>query len=232
MHLAAPGMRLVSRVLQGTSRDIFSSLPERRLCTGSTEWALPASKQNVSSSCRASSLPSRPPGDRRSQEFGAGFHSPRDPPGEQRQGFEEGQRRPRSAATWAFPAFPGALSLFALIPEARSGSRHLLLSPEEAMAKSRGCLYLWVCLAAALASFLGGFMVGKCTDPFPGSLQPPRRKAVEPGAEELGCALGAGPAELLEFQPNRKLSGMHFGLLNKVCQKFKFIKCSLSSGYC
>ncbi|XP_059874098.1 N-acetylated-alpha-linked acidic dipeptidase 2 isoform X2 [Delphinus delphis] len=165
MHLAAPGMRLVSRVLQGTSRGVFSSLPERRLYPGSTEWALPASKQNVSSSCRASSLPSRPPGDRRSQEFGAGFHSPLDPPGEQRQGFEDGQRRPRSAATWAFPAFPGALSLFALIPEARSGSRHLLLSPEEAMAKSRGRLHLWVCLAAALASFLGGFMVGWLSKP-------------------------------------------------------------------
>ncbi|XP_030616382.1 N-acetylated-alpha-linked acidic dipeptidase 2 [Delphinapterus leucas] len=41
MHLAAPGMRLVSRVLQGTSRDIFSSPPERRLCPGSTEWELP-----------------------------------------------------------------------------------------------------------------------------------------------------------------------------------------------
>nr|XP_023501354.1 N-acetylated-alpha-linked acidic dipeptidase 2-like isoform X2 [Equus caballus]XP_023501355.1 N-acetylated-alpha-linked acidic dipeptidase 2-like [Equus caballus] len=28
------------------------------------------------------------------------------------------------------------------------------------MAKSRGRLYLWMCLAAALASFLAGFMVG------------------------------------------------------------------------
>ncbi|XP_028023971.2 N-acetylated-alpha-linked acidic dipeptidase 2 isoform X1 [Balaenoptera acutorostrata] len=122
-------------------------------------------RQRQPSHLRASSLPSRPPGDRRSQEFGAGFHSPLDPPGGQRQGFEEGQRRPRSAATWAFPAFPGARSLFALIPEARSGSRRLLLSPEEAMAKSRGRLHLGMCLAAALASFLGGFMVGWLSKP-------------------------------------------------------------------
>ncbi|XP_059786581.1 N-acetylated-alpha-linked acidic dipeptidase 2 isoform X3 [Balaenoptera ricei] len=122
-------------------------------------------RQRQPSHLRASSLPSRPPGDRRSQEFGAGFHSPLDPPGGQRQGFEEDQRRPRSAATWAFPAFPGARSLFALIPEARSGSRRLLLSPEEAMAKSRGRLYLGMCLAAALASFLGGFMVGWLSKP-------------------------------------------------------------------
>eukprot|EP00070_Physeter_catodon_P049951 XP_028356845.1 N-acetylated-alpha-linked acidic dipeptidase 2 isoform X2 [Physeter catodon] len=33
------------------------------------------------------------------------------------------------------------------------------------MAKSRGRLYLWMCLAAALASFLGGFMVGWLSKP-------------------------------------------------------------------
>ncbi|XP_006160400.1 N-acetylated-alpha-linked acidic dipeptidase 2 [Tupaia chinensis] len=47
-----------------------------------------------------------------------------------------------------------------LSPDAPDGSRRPKLSPEEAMAKSRGRLYLWMCLAAALASFLAGFMVG------------------------------------------------------------------------
>ncbi|XP_063498094.1 N-acetylated-alpha-linked acidic dipeptidase 2-like [Symphalangus syndactylus] len=46
-----------------------------------------------------------------------------------------------------------------LSPEAHQCSRRPKLSPQEAMAKSRGRLYLWMCLAAALASFLVGFMV-------------------------------------------------------------------------
>ncbi|XP_047282124.1 N-acetylated-alpha-linked acidic dipeptidase 2 isoform X2 [Homo sapiens] len=47
-----------------------------------------------------------------------------------------------------------------LSPEARECSRRPKLGPQEAMAESRGRLYLWMCLAAALASFLMGFMVG------------------------------------------------------------------------
>uniref|UniRef100_A0A2K5WGL2 N-acetylated-alpha-linked acidic dipeptidase 2 n=1 Tax=Macaca fascicularis TaxID=9541 RepID=A0A2K5WGL2_MACFA len=47
-----------------------------------------------------------------------------------------------------------------LSPEAREGNRRPKLSPQEAMAKSRGHLYLWMCLTAALASFLVGFMLG------------------------------------------------------------------------
>ncbi|KAF5926063.1 hypothetical protein HPG69_010085, partial [Diceros bicornis minor] len=53
-----------------------------------------------------------------------------------------------------------ARSLFFRSPEAPYGRRRPKLSPEEAMAKSRGRLYLWMCLAAAIASFLVGFMVG------------------------------------------------------------------------
>nr|XP_023501353.1 N-acetylated-alpha-linked acidic dipeptidase 2-like isoform X1 [Equus caballus] len=47
-----------------------------------------------------------------------------------------------------------------LSPEASHCSRRPKVSAQEAMAKSRGRLYLWMCLAAALASFLAGFMVG------------------------------------------------------------------------
>ena len=60
----------------------------------------------------------------------------------------------------------------------------------------------------------------------------PGEKRENLGLKSWAAALGAGPAELRQFQQNWKLSGMHFGLPNKVCQKFKFIKCSLSSGYC
>uniref|UniRef100_A0A8C4M5F2 N-acetylated-alpha-linked acidic dipeptidase 2 n=1 Tax=Equus asinus TaxID=9793 RepID=A0A8C4M5F2_EQUAS len=47
-----------------------------------------------------------------------------------------------------------------LSPEASHCSRRPKVSAQEAMAKSRGRLYLWMCLAAALASFLAGFTVG------------------------------------------------------------------------
>uniref|UniRef100_A0A3Q2HEZ4 N-acetylated alpha-linked acidic dipeptidase 2 n=1 Tax=Equus caballus TaxID=9796 RepID=A0A3Q2HEZ4_HORSE len=50
--------------------------------------------------------------------------------------------------------------MFFRSPEASHCSRRPKVSAQEAMAKSRGRLYLWMCLAAALASFLAGFMVG------------------------------------------------------------------------
>lgn len=74
-----------------------------------------------------------------------------------------------------------ALSRFICTLEAPHSSLRSKLSGEEAMARSRGRLYLWMCLAAALASFLAGFMVGKCTNPFP-----------ERGETGLGCAGLAG----------------------------------------
>ncbi|GAB5577314.1 N-acetylated-alpha-linked acidic dipeptidase 2 isoform X4 [Prionailurus iriomotensis] len=49
--------------------------------------------------------------------------------------------------------------------EARSGQPPKL-GPQGGMAKSRGRLYLWMCLAAVLASFLAGFMVGWFIKPF------------------------------------------------------------------
>ncbi|EPQ07184.1 N-acetylated-alpha-linked acidic dipeptidase 2 [Myotis brandtii] len=57
-------------------------------------------------------------------------------------------------------ASPRALSWFLCTLEAPYSSLRSELSREEAMAKSRGRLYLCMCLAAALASFLAGFMVG------------------------------------------------------------------------
>ncbi|XP_076969418.1 N-acetylated-alpha-linked acidic dipeptidase 2 isoform X2 [Tamandua tetradactyla] len=47
-----------------------------------------------------------------------------------------------------------------LSPQAREGGRCARIRPEEAMATSKGRLYLWMCLAAVLAFFLAGFMVG------------------------------------------------------------------------
>lgn len=56
---------------------------------------------------------------------------------------------------------PRALSRLIRTLEAPGRSLRSKFSREEAMAKSRGRLYLCMCLAAALASFLAGFMVGK-----------------------------------------------------------------------
>ncbi|XP_058519702.1 N-acetylated-alpha-linked acidic dipeptidase 2 [Ochotona princeps] len=53
-----------------------------------------------------------------------------------------------------------------LSPQAPDNSRRSRLRAEEAMANSRGRLYLSMCLAAALASFLAGFMVGWFIKPF------------------------------------------------------------------
>lgn len=175
----------------------------------------PANRKNAPSLWRAFSLPSRPPGDRSSQEL---FHSPLQGPGGRRLGFAEGQRWPRSAGVWKLTASLSALFLFSCCPEARYSSLRSKLSRKEAMEKSKGRLYLWMCLAAALASFLAGFLVGKCPNPF--SLSPvlslfrseiPIRLCwLHPPAE-----LSRG-GELREFQPNWKPNGMHSGLLNKV----------------
>ncbi|XP_069932768.1 N-acetylated-alpha-linked acidic dipeptidase 2 isoform X3 [Oryctolagus cuniculus] len=56
-----------------------------------------------------------------------------------------------------------------LSSQATDSSRRSRLRAEEAMANSRGRLYLWMCLAAALASFLAGFMVGWFIKPFKGT---------------------------------------------------------------
>lgn len=45
---------------------------------------------------------------------------------------------------------------------AREGIQCSQLRPEAAMAKTWGRLYLWVCAAVVLVSFLAGFLVGKC----------------------------------------------------------------------
>lgn len=82
-------------------------------------------------------------------------------------GLCRGQRGPRLAGVWALAKSLWALFLFICSPEATLRSRRSKRSREEAMAKSKGRLYLWMCLAAALASFLAGFTVGKCTDRFP-----------------------------------------------------------------
>ncbi|XP_012887551.1 PREDICTED: N-acetylated-alpha-linked acidic dipeptidase 2 isoform X2 [Dipodomys ordii] len=50
-------------------------------------------------------------------------------------------------------------------PEACNLILHSNLRAQEAMAKSRGRLYLWMCLTAALAFFLAGFTVGWFTKP-------------------------------------------------------------------
>lgn len=98
------------------------------------------------------------------------------------------------------------------------------------MAKSKGRLYLGMCLAAALASFLAGFTVGKCTSRFPGAGERPRST---PGPTVLGsCARPGGDVELSEFHPDRKPNGIPLGLPNKVCTKSRSIKCSLSSLDC
>ncbi|XP_055137341.2 N-acetylated-alpha-linked acidic dipeptidase 2-like [Symphalangus syndactylus] len=98
--------------------------------------------QRRQSYLRASFPPSRAPGDHRS------------PAGRAEAWPCESQRRSLSAHS-LLPA----RSVFLCSPEAHQCSRRPKLSPQEAMAKSRGRLYLWMCLAAALASFLVGFMV-------------------------------------------------------------------------
>lgn len=175
----------------------------------------PANRKNAPFRWRPFSLPSRPPGNRSSQEL---FHSPLQGPGGRRLGFAEGQRWPRSAGVWKLTASLSAHFLFSCYPEARYSSLRSKLSRKEAMEKSKGRLYLWMCLAAVLASFLAGFLVGKCPNPFPLStglsllltenrvrlcwLHPPAE--LSPGGEHR------------EFQPNWKPNGMHSGLPNKV----------------
>lgn len=116
-------------------------------------------------------------------------------------------------------ASPRALSWFLCTLEAPYSSLRSKLSREEAMAKSRGRLYLCMCLAAALASFLAGFMVGKCANPSP----QPRAAAARQGKRGLDCAGVLPPAELIsvrdgepaEFQPNQKPNGTQWAFLIK-----------------
>lgn len=174
-----------------------------------------ANKKNTPSRWRDFSLPSRLPGDRSSQEL---FHSPLQGPGGRRLGFAEGQRWPRSAEVWKLAASLSALFLLSCYPETRYRSLRSKLSRKEAMEKSKGRLYLWMCLAAALASFLAGFLVGKCPNPFPLCPGLPllrtenrvRQCWLHPPAE-----LSRG-GELREFQPNWKPNGMLSGTPNKV----------------
>lgn len=156
---------------RGRSAEFFRypALPRQTLLPGISRLEVACQlEQCVSLPCRAFSLPWRPPGGRRSQELlGAGFRSSVEGPGGRRQGLGQGPQWPRPAGAWMLSASPRALSWFLCTLEAPYGSVRSKLSREEAMAKSRGRLYLCMCLAAALASFLAGFMVGKCANPCP-----------------------------------------------------------------
>lgn len=104
---------------------------------------------------------------------------------------------------------PRALSRFICTLEAPYCTLRSKFNREEAMAKSRGRLYLCMCLAAALASFLAGLMVGKCTNPSPwaqgrGSSSEKDRAGLSRPAELSLSADG----ELPEFQPNWKPNGI------------------------
>lgn len=150
-------------------------------------------EQCVSLPCRAFSLPWRPPRERRSWELlGAGFRSSAEGPEGRRQGLGQGPQGPRPAGACMLSESPRVLSWFLCTLEAPCCSARSKLSRQEAMAKSRGRLYLCMCLAAALASFLAGFMVGKCADPCP---QLSRAAALQEKTG-LGCAGLLGPAEL------------------------------------
>lgn len=106
---------------------------------------------SVSSPCLTSSFPLRPPEDQTGQElFAAGLEG-----GGRQPGFAEILWVGRHRLPWR------ALSAL-LVCRLEAGSfRSPKLCPQGAMATSRGRLYLWMYLAAALASFLAGFMVGK-----------------------------------------------------------------------
>lgn len=176
----------VRRVLQETSRAIFRALTADfvRVTVRSTAWNSPASWKNAFPSLQGFLSPFEPPGNRRSQElFRPGLHSLREGPGGRRRGSATAPPGPRPAGAWLLSASRAGcpLSRFICTLQAPHSSLRSKLSGEEAMARSRGRLYLWMCLAAALASFLAGFMVGKCTNPFP-----------ERGETGLGCAGLAG----------------------------------------
>lgn len=83
------------------------------------------------------------------------------------------------------------------------------------MATSRACLYLGMCVAAALASFLAGFMAGKCA-PLPGAgwrCALPRWGARRESLE--GCVGFPEPRalQLRGVQPTWKPNGMHLTFL-------------------
>lgn len=131
--------------------------------------------------------------------LGAGFHSSMGRPEGRRQSLGQGPWWPRPAGAWMLSASPRALSWFLCTLEAPYSSLRSKLSREEAMAKSRGRLYLCMCLAAALASFLAGFMVGKCANPSP----QPRAAAARQG--KRGWTVLAS---------SRRLSSSQSGMVN------------------
>lgn len=105
-HSAAPGKRLVSRVLQGTSRDIFSSPPERRLVQDQQNGrCLPTS--------RMSPLPARLPLSHRSPRVLQGpgvccqFPFASGPTCGAEAGLCARLQQVRLAATWPFFGSPG-----------------------------------------------------------------------------------------------------------------------------
>ena len=113
--------------------------------------------------------------------FLAKFNSPPEEPG----GRRRGQRGLRPSGARVLCGSPRALPQFICTSQAPYSRLRSKLSREEAMAKSRGRLYLWMCLAAALASFLVGFLVGECTNPLPAA-QGGRSSAEKPGWAVLG----------------------------------------------
>lgn len=190
----------------------LSELPQQTLLPGINRLEVACQlEQCVSHPCRAFSLPWRPPAERRSQElFGAGFHSSMEGPGRRRQGLGQGPRWPRPAGASMLSASPRALSWFLCSLEAPYSSLRSKLSREEAMAKARGRLYLCMCLAAALASFLAGFMVGKCANPRP---QPRAAAALQAkwGWAVLASSGLLSSASVRDCQPNWK----HWAFLTK-----------------
>ncbi|KAM7086180.1 N-acetylated-alpha-linked acidic dipeptidase 2 isoform 2-T3 [Molossus nigricans] len=128
-------------------------------------------RQRQPSHLRAFSLPLRPPGNLRHQDLGFGFHSSLEGPGRRRRGFAESQPWPRPAGgAWMLTKSPRALSRFICTLEAPYCTLRSKFNREEAMARSRGRLYLCMCLAAALASFLAGLMVGWFIKPLKGTV--------------------------------------------------------------
>ena len=120
----------------------------------------------------------------------------------------------------ALTTFPGC-SLLVCRLEARSGQPPKL-GPQGGMAKSRGRLYLWMCLAAVLASFLAGFMVGKYEPRVPRAPCPQRgagasgsdageetQKAWRPWRGSLSCGQPRG------IQPSWNPGGMTLTFLIK-----------------
>ena len=80
--------------------------------------------------------------------------------------------------------------------------------------------YLWICLAAALASFLAGFTVGKCADPCPG-----RQAPLHPAACVERSSTAAGDGRGAASQPDCKPNAVHSGLSSKGWLQFRSFTC-------